>query len=122
MPCSERETFPVRGIQMEPLDDVFHASGFRVQDPGVLKLVTVTQVNAVLGHDWCVKMIQPDVSEVLLDPGLSGTPGVTSVDLTTFATVAVNTRCFQAKVIFDGPKEIGDLPSGEVGSFCVASC
>jgi hypothetical protein len=31
-------------------DDVFHASGFHGQDPGVLKLNTVTQAIAVLGH------------------------------------------------------------------------
>jgi hypothetical protein len=31
-------------------DDAFHASGFRGQDPGVLKLIMVVQVYAVLGH------------------------------------------------------------------------
>jgi hypothetical protein len=32
------------------LDNVFHASGFHSQDPGVLKLDTVMQAYAVLGH------------------------------------------------------------------------
>jgi len=31
-------------------DDAFHASKSHGQDPGVLKLDTVNQVNAVLGH------------------------------------------------------------------------
>jgi hypothetical protein len=31
-------------------DDAFHAYGFRGQDPGVLKLDTVTQVYAVIGY------------------------------------------------------------------------
>jgi len=50
LPC-----FAVHVISMEldPYwlpDDAFHASGFRGQDPGVLKLDTVTQVNTLLGH------------------------------------------------------------------------
>jgi hypothetical protein len=66
------------------LDDAFHASGFFVQDPGVLKLDTVTQVIAVLSHSCFVRTIEPDVLVVLHDPGPIGTPGLTSVDLYTF--------------------------------------
>jgi hypothetical protein len=46
-------------------------------------------------------MIQHDMPEVLLDPGLCGTPSLTNTDLTTFAGNAVDARCFQAKVILD---------------------
>jgi hypothetical protein len=47
--------FPVNIIRMGLslyclFDDVFHASSFCGWDPGVLKLDTVTQVFAVLGH------------------------------------------------------------------------
>jgi hypothetical protein len=54
-------------------------------------------------------MIQCDVLVVLFDPGLSGTPNLTNIELTTFAVDAVDTSCFQAKVILDGLKETGDL-------------
>jgi len=49
-------------------------------------------------------------SDVLLDPGLSGMPSLSNVDLTMFAGDAVNTSCFEAKVILDRPKETDDLP------------
>jgi len=35
---------------------------------------------------------------------------------------AVDASCFQAKVILDGLKETGNLPTVEVGSFYVGSC
>jgi len=38
---------------------------------------------------------------VLLDAGLSGTPSLSNVDLTTCTRVAVDTSCFKAKVILD---------------------
>jgi len=47
---------------------------------------------------------------VLLDRGLNGTPGLSNADLTTFAVDAVDSSCFQAKVILDGLKETDDLP------------
>jgi hypothetical protein len=62
-------------------------------------------------------MMQPDVQVVFLGSGLNGTPGLTNVDLTTFAGVAVDARCFQARVILDGPKETGDLHRRETDSF-----
>jgi hypothetical protein len=61
-------------------------------------------------------MIQPDVPVVLLAPGLVITPS-----LTTFATDAVESRCFQVKVILDGPIETGDLPRQKADSFCYVS-
>jgi hypothetical protein len=55
-------------------------------------------------------MIQFDVPMVLCDPGLRRTLGFSNGDLTTFTEDALNTKCFQVKVILDGPKETGDLP------------
>jgi hypothetical protein len=49
------------------------------------------------------------VSVVLLDPGLSGSPGLTSIDFATLAGDAVDESCFQAKVILDRLKETGIL-------------
>jgi hypothetical protein len=46
---------------------------------------------------------------VLLDPGLNGMPGLSNVDPTTFAWVAVGTSCFQVKVMLDRVKETGDI-------------
>jgi hypothetical protein len=64
-------------------------------------------------------MILPGVAVALLDPGLNGTPGMTNVDLTTFAEVAVDASCSQIKVILDGPKKTGDRPRREAYSFYV---
>jgi hypothetical protein len=47
-------------------DDAFNASGFRGQDPGVLKVDTVTHFSTVLGLGRFVRMIQPDVPVVSL--------------------------------------------------------
>jgi hypothetical protein len=59
---------------------------------------------------------------VLLDPGLNGTPSFGNVHLTSFARDATDASYFQAKVILDGLKEIGDLPRWEAYSFSVMSC
>jgi len=127
LPCTaHRETFfPVHVITMDLnlyclSDDAFHESSFCGHNPGVLKLDTVTQVSTVFSHSSCVRMIQPDVLVVLLHPGLSRTPGLTNVDLTTFAGNATDASCFQAKVILHGPKEAGDLPKWEANSPYVA--
>jgi len=50
---------------------------------------------------------------VLLNPGLSGMPGLFSVDLATSAGDAV---CFHPKVILDHLKEMGYFPMQEVYS------
>jgi hypothetical protein len=97
-------------------DDALHASGSCGKDHGVPKLDAVTQVYAVLGQGRFVRMIQPDVLVVLLDPGLSGMPGLPNVDLT-FAGDAVDSSCFQAKVILDELKETGDLPGQDAYNF-----
>jgi len=76
-------------LQLCCLPDVFHASSLHVQDPNVLKLDTMPQVCAVL-----------------LDPSLSRTPSLTSVDLITFAGDAVDTSCFQANVILNGQRKL----------------
>jgi hypothetical protein len=55
------------------------------------------------------------------DPVLNGMPSLTNIDLTTFTGDAVDTSCFQAKVILDGLKETGDLPRWETYSFYVMS-
>jgi hypothetical protein len=52
---SQGETFPVHVIRIELnlryfLCDVFHASGFHGQDPGILNLNIMIQVYAVLSH------------------------------------------------------------------------
>jgi len=56
------------------------------------------------------------VPVVLLDPGPHGMPGLSIVDLTTFAEDVVHASCFQARVILDGLKETGDHPSWEIYS------
>jgi hypothetical protein len=61
------------------------------------------------------------VPVVLLDLGLNGTPGLSNVDHTKFAGNTVNANRFQAKVILDVPKEIGDIPRWEARSFDVMS-
>jgi hypothetical protein len=66
-------------------------------------------------------MIQPDVLVVLLDPGLSGMPSLSSVDLTTFTRDAVNAKCFEAEVILNGLQETGDLPRWEAYYYYVLS-
>jgi hypothetical protein len=86
----------------------FHVSGFLGQDTSIRKLHVVTQVY--------VQMINPDGLKVLLDPCLNGTPSLSNVDPPTFAGDAVNSSRFQAKVILDGPKEIGDLHRWEANS------
>jgi len=48
-------------------------------------------------------------------------PGLSNVDLTTFAGDTVNARCYQVKFILDGPKETGDLPRQKAYSFHVMS-
>jgi hypothetical protein len=53
---------------------------------------------------------------LFLDSGLSGMPG-----LFTFTGDAVNSRCFQARVIVGGPKEADDLPRLEAYNFDVMS-
>jgi hypothetical protein len=58
-------------------------------------------------------MIQPNVPVESLNPGLNGTPRLTNVDFTTFAGDAVDTSCFQYKVIHDRPKETCNLPRQE---------
>jgi len=50
--------------------DTFHVLIFLGQDIGVSKLDVVTQVFVGLSHSWFVRMIQPDVLMVLLDPVL----------------------------------------------------
>jgi hypothetical protein len=56
-------------------------------------------------------MIQPDMLLLLLlHPDFIGMPSLSDVDLTTFSRVAVDTSCFQAKFIFDGPKQTVNLP------------
>jgi len=65
-------------------------------------------------------MIWYDVLVVILEPGLSGTPILSNVDLTTFTEGAVNTRCFQAEVILDRLKETGNVRK-EAYSFDVMS-
>jgi hypothetical protein len=47
---------------------------------------------------------------------------LTNADLTTFAMDAVDTSCFQAKVILDRLKETGEFPRLEANSFYVKSC
>jgi hypothetical protein len=90
-------------------DNAFHESGIRGQVSGVLRLDTVTQVYSVFGHGLFVRIIQPEVPVAFLDPGLNVTPGLTNVDLTTFAGDLVDASCFQVEVSLDGPKENGDL-------------
>jgi len=89
--------------------DVFHVTGYHGQGPGVLKLDILTQVCVVFSHSWFVRMIQPDVPVVFLDPGLIWMPAEDDIDASGF----------QDKVILDGPMEIGDLPSGEAYSLDV---
>jgi hypothetical protein len=43
---------------------------------------------------------------VLLDPGLNGTPGLSSVDLPTLARNAINARCLQLEVILHGQRKL----------------
>jgi len=43
-------------------DNVFHASGFHGQDHGVLKVDTVIQVFALLGHNHLYNMNREDFS------------------------------------------------------------
>jgi hypothetical protein len=64
-------------------------------------------------------MIQTEVPVVVSDPGLSGMASLSNVELTTLARDHVNIWCFQAKVILDGQKEIGDLSKWEAYSFDV---
>jgi hypothetical protein len=47
---------------------------------------------------------------------------VSIVDLATFAGDTISARCFQPKVILEGPKGTDDLPSQEACSFDVMSC
>jgi hypothetical protein len=47
---------------------------------------------------------------VLFDPGLNGTPNLSSVDLPTLAEDGVFVWCFQAKVILYGLKETSNHP------------
>jgi len=54
---------------------------------------------------------------LLLDPGLNEMSDLTNVDLTTFTGDAVDTSCFQAKVILDRTKDTGNLPRWEAYSF-----
>jgi hypothetical protein len=54
-------------------------------------------------------MIKLDVPMVLFDLGYSGTPGLSNINLHTLVGDAVYARCFQAKVILDGMKKIGNL-------------
>jgi hypothetical protein len=120
---SGRNCLPVHVIGMEHdlcclHDDVIHVSVSHGQDPGVLKLDTVTQVCAVFSHILFIRMIQPDVLQMFLDPGLNRTPGLTNVDLTTFTGAS----CFQTKVILHGPKETCDLPRQKAYSFDVMFC
>jgi hypothetical protein len=56
-------------------------------------------------------MIQLDVLLVLLDPGPNGTIDLFNVDIP-IARDAVTASNFQAKVIFDGQEETGDLLRG----------
>jgi hypothetical protein len=54
-------------------------------------------------------MIKSEVLMVLFDPGLNGTPSLSSVDLPTFTGNALFALCFQAKVTLGGLKEIDNL-------------
>jgi hypothetical protein len=65
--------------------------------------------------------LQLDVPLVLLGPGLNKMPDFSSVDFNTCAGDALNASCFQAKVIFDGPKETGNLHRWEAYSFDIMS-
>jgi hypothetical protein len=64
---------------------------------------------------------QPDVLVLLLDPDLNGMLSLSNVDHPTFTGDAVNTRCFQVQIIFDGLKETGSLPRRKTYSFDVMS-
>jgi len=46
---------------------------------------------------------------ILFDPGLSGMTSLSNVGLPTIAGYVVYAQCCQGKVIFDGPKETGNL-------------
>jgi len=75
----------------------------------------------VLGHSWFVRMTLPDVLVVLLDPALIRLPTLFSIDLTTFAEDAVDTTCFQVKVIIHRLKETGDFHGWEAYDFDIMS-
>jgi hypothetical protein len=94
-------------------DDAFDASGFHSRDTSILKLDVVTKVYAVIVHGLFFRMIQSDIPVVLLDSGLNGTSGLSSVDFNALAGDAVNTPCFQTEVILDRPKKNGDLARSE---------
>jgi len=66
-------------------------------------------------------MIQPDVSVLLPDPGLSGMPSLSNADHTIFSEKAPSASWFQAKVILDSLKETGNLLRQETYSFDVMS-
>jgi hypothetical protein len=71
----------------------------------------VTDIYDALSHCWFLLMIKPGVPKVLFHPGPNGTPGLSSVDLSTLSGGAVYASCFQTKVDLEGPKpkETGDL-------------
>jgi len=81
-------------------------SRFLGQETSVIKLDVVAQAYAVHGHSCFTHMIQPDMPAVLLVLGLRGISSLFNVDLIIFAGDAVYARCFQAKVILDGLKEL----------------
>jgi hypothetical protein len=54
---------------------------------------------------------------VFFHSGLNGMPGLSSISPPTLPGNAVYARCFQAKVILDGPKETGYLPRHDAYSF-----
>jgi hypothetical protein len=84
---------------------LFHTSKFVDQDTGVIS----GPVYAVLSHGRFLQMIKPDVPIMLSDPSLNEMPSLSNVDLTTLAGNTVYAQCFQAEVIFDRPKETGNL-------------
>jgi hypothetical protein len=66
----------------------------------------VTQDYAVLGHRSFLWLIKPHVPMLLIDAGLNRTPGLATVDLLIFARDAIEARCFQVKVVLDGPEKL----------------
>jgi hypothetical protein len=57
-------------------------------------------------------MFQMDVVMVLLDPSLGGMPGLTYVDLNTFARHAIHARSLESLVVLHRPKVTKNLLSG----------
>jgi len=74
---------------------------------------------AILDNGLFLRMIQADVLEVFLDPGLNGKPYLSNVHPSTPPRDALYVRCFHAEVIRYGPKETGDTLGVEAHSFDV---